>query len=191
VSGEVLEDKDEIAAFYEQGSDRAVAVVCTAIVENRLTALLKAAMKPDDKVHEDLFRPSGPIGSLATKIKLAYMLGLIHPDVYEDLLLVTKIRNEFAHSVKITSFDDPSVKSRIGQLRALKVWKSVEQKSKAEAAASPDDSNVRLKAQILRDELETMRGAFKTCLRYYIWKLVTTTNKVTDWVAARPEPSAE
>ena len=41
-----LEDKDEKAAFYEQGSDRAVAVVCIAIVENRLTDLIATAMDP-------------------------------------------------------------------------------------------------------------------------------------------------
>ena len=74
-----LEDKDELAAFYELGSDRAIAVVCLAIVENRLTDLLKAAMRKDDTAQEELLNPSGPIGSLATKVKLAYLLGLEVP----------------------------------------------------------------------------------------------------------------
>lgn len=185
-----LEDKDEIAAFYERGSDRAVAVVCLAIVENRLTDLLKAAMREDEKTQEELFNPSGPIGSLGTKIKLAYMLGLIHADVHSDLRLVTKIRNEFAHNVRITSFDEPIINNRIESLHAFRVWKSLEQKSAA--LTDPNaDSNAGLQAQILRDELSTWRDSFKICLRLYIWKLVMSTKRVEQWSAARPEPTRE
>ena len=185
-----LEDKDEVAAFYERGSDRAVAVVCLAIVENRLIDLLKAAMRKDEKTQGELFNPSGPIGNLATKIKLAYMLGLIHADVYSDLRLVTKIRNEFAHSVRITSFDEPSIKNRIEGLHAFGVWKSLEQKSAA--LTDPNaDSNARLQAQILRDELSNWRDRFRMCLRLCIWQLVMSTKRVEQWSAARPEPTRE
>jgi DNA-binding MltR family transcriptional regulator len=180
-----LEDKDEVAAFYEQGSDRAVAVVCPAIVENRLTDLLKAAMKPDAEVQKELLRPSGPIGSLATKIKLAYLLNLIHEDLYRDLLLVTTIRNEFAHSVRITSFDEPSIKSRIESLHAFRVWKSLEKKSGAQVQLNPDNFDIRVKASILRDELSSSRDSFKVCLRLYIWKLVMSTKSVIQWSAVR------
>ena len=42
-----LEDEDEKAAFYEQGSDRAVAVVCTAIVIRTYTTwFLLAVLHP-------------------------------------------------------------------------------------------------------------------------------------------------
>lgn len=186
-----LEDKDEVAAFYERGSDRAVAVVCLAIVENRLTDLLKAAMRKDEKTQEELFNPSGPIGSLGTKIKLAYMLGLIHADVYSDLRLVTKIRNEFAHSVRITSFDEPSIKRRISSLHAFQVWKFLEQQQSAALTDPNADSNAKLQAQILRDELSAWRDTFKMCLRLYIWKLVMSTKRVNQWSAARPEPTPE
>jgi DNA-binding MltR family transcriptional regulator len=186
-----LEDPDEIAAFYEQGSDRAVAVVCTAIVENRLTFLLKAAMRQDSAVHNELFRSSGPIGSLGSKIRLAYMLRLIHEDVYRDLLLITKIRNEFAHNVAITSFDEPSIKSRIESLHALGVWKSVEEKAKENLERNPDDFNKRVQTQILRNELSNWRDSFKMCLRLYIWKLVTSAKGFHEREPARFEPTAE
>ena len=182
-----LEDKDEVAAFYEPGSDRAVAVVCTAIVENRLTALLKAAMRDDAKVHEELFRPSGPVGSLSAKIKLAYLLGLMQEDLYRDLLLVTKIRNDFAHSVKITSFEDASVKGRVDSLHALQIWKDLEKKHKAELKTRPAAFDLKVQAQILGDDLATARDSFKLCLRLYIWKLVMTAKNITVF-GLRPDP---
>jgi hypothetical protein len=187
-----LEDESEKAAFFEAGSDRAVAVICTAIVENRLTAVLKASMRSDPEPLTELFRPSGPLGSLGTKIRLAYLLGLIHEDIYRDLLLTAKIRNEFAHDVRITSFDDESVKSRVYSLRAFKVWKGDRDRLASQVEGNEDSSfDVRVGAQILRDELSTVRGSFRMCLRFYIWKLVQTEKEALAWMAARPVRTAD
>ncbi len=186
-----LEDESEKAAFYEQGSDRAVAVICTAIVENRLTAVLKASMKSDAEALTELFRPSGPLGNLGTKIRLTYLLGLIHQDVYRDLLLVTKIRNDFAHNVRITAFQDESIKNRVNSLRALAVWKSLQEHENSEIQSHPKDFDLKLRAQILRDELSTIRDSFKMCLRFYIWKLVETEKSVSAGTAGKPHPTAE
>jgi DNA-binding MltR family transcriptional regulator len=185
-----LEDKDEEAAFYEQGSDRAVAVVCTSILDNRLTALLKAALKQDERVLPELFRSTGPLGSFGTKIRLAYVLELIPEGIYEDLLKITRIRNDFAHKVTIKSFeDDDAVRNRIQALRAFSVWKSLEEEYRAEIQQNPQDNNIRLAQSILRDELETMRDSFRLCVRFCIWHLVTAEKAVTKWKAARPVPT--
>lgn len=186
-----LEDRDEQAAFYELDSDRAVAVVGTAIVENRLTSLLKAAMKQDDIVFNDLFHPSGPLGSFGTKIRLAYLLCLIHEDVYKDLVIVAKIRNAFAHRVAIKSFDDQMIKDNIHNLRSYSVWKTLRESLRIEAHDTPQDSDFQLKAAIVRDELCTMRDSFRMCLRMYIWKLVIAEKAVKTWSAARPAPATD
>ena len=168
-----LEDKDEEAAFYELDSHRGLAVVAPAIVENRLTALLKAAMRQDEKVLHDLFHPGAPLGDFGVKIKLAYVLNLIHEDVYKDLTTVTKIRNAFAHDVRINSFDVPQIKDRVQSLRALSVWKSLLEKCQAELKEKPENNDLRLRTQILWGELSTVRDGFRMCLRMYISKLVT------------------
>jgi len=186
-----LEDKDEKAAFYEQGSDRAVAVVCTAIVENRLTDLIATAMRPDADVFRELFRPAGPVGSLASKIRLAYLMRLLHEDVYRDLLVVTKIRNDFAHSVKITSFEDLSIRSRVESLHGMKMLKSLLTTYQADLQANPDNPDLRLKEQLVRFDLLSTRDSFKACLSMYIWKLVTSAKKVRDCIASQPEPTPE
>jgi DNA-binding MltR family transcriptional regulator len=186
-----LEDPNEEAAFYEQGSDRAVAVVCTAIVENRLTDLIAAAMRDDTEVFKELFRASGPLGSLASKIRLAYLMRLLHGDIYRDLLIVTKIRNDFAHSVKITSFDDPSAKSRVEGLHATAVYRSLGEKLAADLQSHPDESGIRVREQIVRFDLLSTRDTFKASLSFYIWKLVTSAKGVREWIRSQPEPTPE
>ena len=80
--------------------------------------------------------------------------------MYRDLLLVTKIRNDFAHSVKITSFEDASIKSRVESLRALKVWQGVAKRTLAEMKENPKDPKKLAAAQIMQDELSTIRDTF-------------------------------
>jgi DNA-binding MltR family transcriptional regulator len=187
-----LENKDEEAAFYELDSDRGVAIIATAIVENRLTDLLKAAMKHDEETFKELFRPGGALGDFGNKIKLAYLLGLIHEDVQRDLSRVAKIRNAFAHRVSIKSFDDQSIKDSVQNLNALKLWAAaldkVEKQIKQDGST---DRDVRLSAQILRGELSTVRDSFRMCLRLYIQKLIVTEKTVKNWSANRPAPEPE
>lgn len=187
-----LEDKEEEAAFYELESDRAIAIVCAAIVENRLTAVLKAGMKQEERVLSELFRPSGPLGSFGTKIRLAFLLNLIHDDIYKDLLQISTIRNDFAHNVKIKSFDDDqSIKDRVQSLKAFSVWKSVHEEYQAELQQNSEDPDIRLKESILRGEMEVTRDAFRMCVRFYIGKLVTTEKAMKNFIARLPAPTPQ
>lgn len=57
-----------------------------------------------DKVVKKLFEPTigGPLVSLTHKARLAYALGLIDKTTQNDLEQIHKIRNEFAHNVKMS-----------------------------------------------------------------------------------------
>lgn len=163
-----LEDKDEEEAFYDYlGSDRAVGIVLAAIVENRLTSAIKASMRKDETVWGDLFRPGAPVGDFGTKIRLAYMLHLYPRDLYRDLIIVSKIRNAFAHRVTVKEFTDQPVCDLVRSLKAVEVWKSVRDDTKAHT-----DSRGKLMHQVLDGDLETLRESYRLCIRYYIWKLV-------------------
>ena len=78
-----LSSAAEETAFYNHDSNRAVAVVWPAIVENRLTDALRAAIRADKKVADELFRPDAPLGTFGSKVKLGYMLGLYESDLRE------------------------------------------------------------------------------------------------------------
>src|SRR5437588_12608783 len=81
--------KDELEAFYDALRDRDRAIVLSAIAENHLTSLLRVLMRRNEKaISEELFRPSGPLGPFGTKIRVAYMLRILRPEIYKDLITV-------------------------------------------------------------------------------------------------------
>jgi DNA-binding MltR family transcriptional regulator len=85
-----------IARFTKQG-DRGTALVATAWLDDALEVRIRAAFRPDKGTADDVFRPDGPLGSFAARIKIAYLLDLIEPFARKDLDCIRRIRNDFAH----------------------------------------------------------------------------------------------
>ena len=60
--------------------------------------------------YADLFGPMAPLGSFASKIRMAYALNVITRDVYRDLEKLRKLRNAFAHlTVALTHLDNEAI----------------------------------------------------------------------------------
>src|SRR5215831_12873678 len=97
---------DEIAA----SSDRAAAIVLTAIIDDRVDAVIRKHLHQDKKVLEKLFHSSGPIGAFSAKIDLGYLLGIYGDDSLKDLHTIRKIRNEFAHNLAIQKFTESKIR---------------------------------------------------------------------------------
>jgi DNA-binding MltR family transcriptional regulator len=104
-----------IARFTKQG-DRGTALVAAAWLDDALEARIRAAFRPDKSTADDVFRPDGPLGSFAARIKLAYLLDLIEPTARKDLDRIRGIRNDFAHGRGDLRFITPSIRDRCGQL---------------------------------------------------------------------------
>jgi hypothetical protein len=164
-----LENEDEELAFYNHDSNRAVAVVWPAIVENRLTDALRAYMRPDEKIANELFRPEGALGTFAQKIKLGYMLGLYQEDLKDDLVLLAKIRNAFAHRVDITAFEVSPVRDWMDNMTTLKVHRALLERMKKE---NPQDVKGKTALSILSSELMDYRNSFHLCIRFMIHQLL-------------------
>ena len=104
--------------FNRGASDRALGIIAASLVEIHLTKLIKQAFIPEVKtgsketVQELMFHSSGPLGAFSTKIRLAYMMGLISKEFFKDLEIMKEIRNRFAHHTEIGSFDLPEISSR-------------------------------------------------------------------------------
>ena len=97
--------------------DRAAAIVGAALLDSELEKLLRAFFVDENAVAEQLLRDGGPIGPFATRIHLAYALGLISDTTYLDLKLVNKIRNVFAHSEQRIDLCDPRLASWTSSLK--------------------------------------------------------------------------
>jgi DNA-binding MltR family transcriptional regulator len=98
-----------VARFTKQ-ADRGAALVAAAWVDDALEARLRAAIKPDKKMVDDLFRADGLLGSFSARTKLAYLLDLIEAAERRDLDIIRGIRNDFAHSRGDLRFTERSIR---------------------------------------------------------------------------------
>jgi DNA-binding MltR family transcriptional regulator len=116
-------EKDYKALWHELacGAPRSVALVGAAYLEDVLRFSLAArfiSMKTPE-LHERLYKAGGPLNSFGQAIELAYALGLYGPMFYEDLHTVRKIRNTFAHSMKLLTFETEEIANEIAKLRFI------------------------------------------------------------------------
>jgi hypothetical protein len=162
--------KDDIKEFYDDSPHRGPGIALPTILENRVTEMLKFAMRRDAAIEKELFRGSGALGDFGVKIQLAYMLGLIAKETYSDLDILRRIRNDFAHNVKIKSFDDESISNRIKSMHVYKILIDLRNRRPFDPRRA-EPFNEKLRAQILRDEMDTMRDSFRMCVRLLIHHL--------------------
>lgn len=105
------------ATALDTESDRAVALITAAFLDDALAALLRHAFVDDGKVLDQLLDNDRPLGSFSSRIKLAYCLGHISHASFKDLEAIRAIRNGFAHSRRPMSFRSPTIKDRALSLR--------------------------------------------------------------------------
>lgn len=102
--------------MLRQESERGQVLISTGFIEEQLKDVLLAFMIDNPQCGELVEGGSAPLGTFSARIEACYALGLISEDEHNDLTLIRRIRNEFAHHIE-TSFDTPSVVSRCAQLR--------------------------------------------------------------------------
>ncbi len=106
------------AEVYSE-SDRAAAILAAAAIDQRLYRLLSKLFGPKASQSTSLFRPDDPLGSLATKIEVAFRTGIIGTDLHRELHLIRKLRNKFSHSEELLSFDKSPIKDLATELSIL------------------------------------------------------------------------
>lgn len=102
---------------FKQESDRAAVILVAALIDEKLTSLLKSKLVALPTANDDLFEGgNAPISTFSSKIDLSFRLGLISSKFSRDIHLIRKIRNSFAHDIYGCDFENGSVKSRVMEL---------------------------------------------------------------------------
>jgi hypothetical protein len=96
---EELERTVALIEELENQSDRAAAIILAAWVEEELLGAIKSKLEKDDSIFKKLFYNSGPLSSFSAKIDIAKALGIYDSEIYSDLNIIRRIRNEFAHEI--------------------------------------------------------------------------------------------
>lgn len=97
---------------FENATDRAVAVVAGAFLEELLEDLLKTFFVKDEKSNKKVFEGYGPLATFNSKIEISYRLGLITKNERNKLHTIRSIRNDFAHTVGDLSFSNQSISDK-------------------------------------------------------------------------------
>ena len=101
-------------------SDRGLALAGAAMLDDAIEVLLKAHFLDKPKVVKSIIGPDRPIGTFSSRIKVAYILGLLEESEFLDLELIRKIRNDCAHSRSDVDFSAAPHKDRIAELHSPK-----------------------------------------------------------------------
>lgn len=95
----------------EGGNPRAIAIVTGAHIEDTLKAAIVAQFRELTaiEIKETFDCANSTLGTFSSKIQIGFALSLYSRAVRRDLKAVKAIRNKFAHSLKIKTFDDPEI----------------------------------------------------------------------------------
>lgn len=97
-------------------SDRGRVLLVASILDEWLSEILKNYLL-DDKISDDLLTGfAAPLGTFSSKIKACYSLALINKSELELIEIIRKIRNEFGHNWKDTTFKSPKIKGQLDKL---------------------------------------------------------------------------
>jgi hypothetical protein len=110
-------------ADIDRSEDRAAAIVAAAFLEDHLAIALKTRLHQDEKILNDIFRSSGPLGSFSAKIDLAFLIGLCSREAHKELHTIKDIRNEFAHRGLTRDFNSQRVRDLANNLTFGKKFK--------------------------------------------------------------------
>jgi len=100
-------------------NDRAVAIVAGSMIDIRLEQAIRHRLRRNSDIENVVFRESGPVGTFAAKIDLAFLLGIISEAARQDAYTILGIRNLFAHSLAIEDFSSASIKDRVKQFKLI------------------------------------------------------------------------
>jgi hypothetical protein len=111
---------EEITA---DSSDRAIGIVCGALVEDHLTTFLRTKMINDSQTIKAMFGMDMPLSNFGAKINLGFLMSLYSKEACEELRTIAKIRNKFAHKMETNSFNSAGVKDLCAR---LSLWEKIQ-----------------------------------------------------------------
>ena len=109
---------------FQTHSERGAALDAVAQVDADLESLIRAYMIKTS-LQDQALKETGPIGPLGVRIKIAYLFGMIPKMLMQELDIIRKIRNEFAHTPNAVDFNYPKIKVACSELSIVPTIRSL------------------------------------------------------------------
>jgi mannitol operon repressor len=117
----LVEHVDDLASFVQElqaETDRGLPLVGAALIDEKLHKTLEFFFIDGKSTKRLLNEPNAPLGTFSAKIEACYSLGLIDKFEYQEIGLIRKIRNEFAHARHGLSFENDKIKGLCTSLQS-------------------------------------------------------------------------
>lgn len=101
---------------YNTGDDRAIVILGASFLDYTLEHILLGFFPTDEPKVNTLLNFDQPLGTFGNRVRMIYCLGLIDKVIKDDLKLIGKIRNKFAHDLD-ASFENDQIKSWCEKLK--------------------------------------------------------------------------
>jgi DNA-binding MltR family transcriptional regulator len=170
----------DIREFYDESPDRGIAISLPAIIDDRLTSILKLVMLDNKKLLNEFFTPGGSLSNFGTKINLVYMLGIVDEEVYRDLSVINKIRNKFAHRVDIKRLEQQPIKDLIANMGTYQALVRISKSPHNPIKEGPMTDQDKFVIALARTDLTNMRWTFRSCMRMMIIRLNAIAHALTE-----------
>ena len=110
-----------VSYALSQESDRACVILVASWVDHFLRIkLAQEFSKGNSDARDALFSSNGPFATFSAKLNAVFCADWIDRDLYHDLQVIRKLRNEFAHSIDSHTLHDEPFPSMISKLRVPK-----------------------------------------------------------------------
>lgn len=121
---EFREFHNEFIQEMQAPSERGFVILGVAYLDEALKQLLAAFLLEDVGRKEEFLdgEGNGPLGTLHSRIRATYLLGLISEEEYEDLERLREIRNQYAHALHGVTLDNDYIRQKVD---ALGVWRQL------------------------------------------------------------------
>lgn len=100
----------DIVPFYEGlllESERSMGILAFAFIESQIDDLFRQNLNPNVQGGiESILGPNGILDTIGSRITMLHALSWIADQTQHNLKLLARIRNRFAHSHKVLTFDD-------------------------------------------------------------------------------------
>jgi DNA-binding MltR family transcriptional regulator len=110
-------EEDELRAAFSHGRPLEIAIFSQALIEHQLEKLLRRRFnKKDDSTWARLTDDGGPLGTFSAKLTVGFAFGLYDEITLRNLNKIREIRNVFAHSKRLLTFNEPAIVKALKEL---------------------------------------------------------------------------
>jgi DNA-binding MltR family transcriptional regulator len=117
--------EDTFNEMFSMHTERGAVLNAAALVDEALAHAIQGYMIRSS-LKEYMFSPGRAFGDLGVRIRLAYLMGVISKNTYNELEVVREIRNRFAHDHNVKNFAHAAIAAHAAKFEFIPALKSVD-----------------------------------------------------------------